>query len=114
MRRNVSNVNYDSLVCPPDYKCDKCGAHGVRLYRDYQTFADHTRLLCTKCTIRSQKFNAIDDNRYGLYGDLNDPKNILYQIKWMVAAVPVEGDDTYWGYTSVPQRGVIWWERLPE
>ncbi len=35
------------------------------------------------------------------------------QIGWLVPAVPTKEGDTYWGYTSVPQAGVKWWERLP-
>jgi len=35
------------------------------------------------------------------------------QIGWRVPAVPTEGNDSYWGYTSVPQAGCDWWDRLP-
>ena len=35
------------------------------------------------------------------------------QIGWRVPAVPTEENDSYWGYTSVPQAGCDWWYRLP-
>ncbi|HOI96943.1 MAG TPA: hypothetical protein PLA19_00355 [Candidatus Pacearchaeota archaeon] len=35
------------------------------------------------------------------------------QIGWLIPAVPAEGNDTYWGYTSVPQAGCNWWDKLP-
>ena len=35
------------------------------------------------------------------------------QIGWRVPAVPTEENDTYWGYTSVPQPGCDWWANLP-
>lgn len=35
------------------------------------------------------------------------------QIGWRVPAIPTEENDTYWGYTSVPQAGCDWWYRLP-
>lgn len=35
------------------------------------------------------------------------------QIGWRVPAVPTEENDSYWGYTSVPQEGCDWWNRLP-
>ncbi len=35
------------------------------------------------------------------------------QIGWRMPAVPTAENDTYWGYTSVPQAGCDWWHRLP-
>lgn len=35
------------------------------------------------------------------------------QIGWRVPAVPTEENDTFWGYTSVPQAGCEWWYKLP-
>lgn len=35
------------------------------------------------------------------------------QIGWRVPAIPTEENDTYWGYTSVPQPGCDWWASLP-
>ena len=35
------------------------------------------------------------------------------QIGWRIPAIPTKENDTYWGYTSVPQEGCDWWYRLP-
>lgn len=35
------------------------------------------------------------------------------QIGWMVPAVPTEDGTSFWGYTSVPQAGCVWWANLP-
>lgn len=96
----MSPFSYGDEI-PPEYKCDQCRTHGVRLYRDYQTFADATRLLCTACaeTAGSEPRKV-------------DPEH-PDQIGRMVAAVPTEDGDAFWGYTSVPWRGVYWWRSLP-
>ena len=80
------------------YMCQDCGAAGVRLYREYQTFLDHQRLRCTACALARQGLTEPDGP---------------HTIGWLVAAVPTEGGETYWGYTSVPEAGVKWWEALP-
>lgn len=84
---------------PEKYKCSKCGAAGVRLWRQYQTFADHIDLLCLACGEADQKRKI-------------DPRET--SIGWLVLAVPTaDGSDTYWGYTSVPDDGLDWWKALP-
>ena len=35
------------------------------------------------------------------------------QIGWYVPAIPDEEGLGYWGYTSVPQEGIDWWQALP-
>ena len=34
---------------PDGYQCDKCGAKGVKLWRDYNTFLEHQELACAAC-----------------------------------------------------------------
>lgn len=89
------------------YKCSKCRARGVKLWRQYQTMADFLELLCLACAEKDQKKELGDD------GD---------QIGWLVPAVPTElpnadgcipKAETFWGYTSVPGWGVKWWYDLP-
>lgn len=81
---------------PRDYFCVKCKMQGVRLYREYQTM--YTDLECTACAEKSQK-RKVDEHPHS--------------IGWRVA-VPLEDNPKgYWGYTSVPQEGVDWWDRLP-
>ena len=109
--RKLLNINYAQNVIPTDYKCDGCGARGVKLWREYQTFADHTKLFCADCAGKDQKKDTSDIDKKGLRTDQHGFKTD--QIGWYMPAIPVEGDDTYWGYTSIPQEGVDWWEHLP-
>lgn len=98
-------VNYSAAADPPEnYRCNGCGAHGVRLYREYQTFLDHQTLLCTQCTLKDQKLTVADP-----YVDITKAR----AIGWRVPAVPTQDGETYWGYTSCPEEGVQWWRSLP-
>lgn len=96
---------------PVDYKCLKCGATSCKLWRDYNTFLEHQRLLCATCAGADQRkdVTSIDaDGKIPLEHNWRTD-----QIGWMVPAVPTEECDTYWGYTSVPQAGCEWWRKLP-
>ena len=90
--------------------CGKCGARGSKMWREYNTFADHTAVLCGPCALVAQKKTGTidaDGKRMGEHGTASD------QIGWMVPAIPdVEGHG-FWGYTSVPEDGVLWWRALP-
>lgn len=100
MTEKMSPFRYEDEI-PPEYKCGECGVYGVRLYRDYQTFSDHTRLLCTKhAEMAGSEPHKVDPERPD-------------QIGWMVAAVPTEEGGAFWGFSSVPWRGVYWWRSLP-
>lgn len=108
--RKLAEVNYANGTIPADYKCDDCGAAGVKLWREYQTMAYLTKLLCADCAGEDQKKNVSSIDEQGFRTDQHGFKTD--QIGWYIPAVPVEGDDTYWGYTSVPQEGVDWWKGL--
>lgn|SRR5574337_28992 len=87
-----------------DYSCSKCKVKGVKLWRQYQTFADHIELLCASCGAPGVH---VDDK-----GRCESEYGRTDQIgSWLVPAVPV--GDTYWGYTSVPSQDVEWWKALP-
>ncbi|HOZ53517.1 MAG TPA: hypothetical protein PK142_02465 [bacterium] len=105
--RNVGIVNYAQKTIPDDYKCDGCGVHGVKLWREYQTIASQTKLFCAHCAEEDQKKNHEADWRSPFSIGDGD------QIGWFIPAVPVEGQNTYWGYSSVPGNGVDWWKSLP-
>ena len=47
------NISYANSVPPAEYKCGSCGAHGLKLWREYQTTSP--RLLCGKCAMADQK-----------------------------------------------------------
>lgn len=91
--------SYADQTTPEGYVCGDCGVKGVRLYRKYQTFLNHQELRCRACALLNQK--------------KDEPDQPSEHIGWLVGAVPTEEGDTYWGYTSVPQPGVEWWDRLP-
>jgi len=82
-----------------EYKCGSCGAAGVRLWREYQTFAPS--LFCVTCALSSS--HAGSATAESLRG--------CDQIGWLVPAVPADGG--WWGYSSVPDEGVAWWYALP-
>lgn len=85
---------------PEGYVCGGCGASGCRLWRRYQTFLDHQALTCFSCT-----------EKIGIAG--HPYTSDSHAIGWRVAAVPTEDGETFWGYTSVPEAGVAWWNALP-
>lgn len=94
---------------PPDdhakiwggYVCSDCGAHHVRLWRDYSTCLDSQTLRCRACAIVHS--GKPEDHVFA--GD---------SIGWQVPAVPTPDGETFWGYTSVPLAAVKWWQALPE
>jgi len=105
----MKNVSYKAAP-PAAYKCQSCGAHGVKLWREYQTSPNHTKLLCGACALEDQKKSGpIDDTGLRLCEDGWSTD----QIGWLVPAVPDEEGHGFWGYTSVPQAGVEWWRGLP-
>lgn len=109
-------VDYTSSVAPTDYRCTTCHRHGCKLWRQYQTFANHIRLLCCDCAAHEEKetsFQRVADT-IGEDGCWNhDSCGRTDSIGFCVPAVPTPEGDTYWGYTSVPPDGVTWWRRLP-
>lgn len=83
---------------PDDYVCSECSKRGVRLYRGYSS--SFVELRCTACALKDQKRSEPDQPS-------------ACSIGWLVAAVPTEDDGFWWGYTSVPDAGVNWWNSLP-
>jgi len=106
----TQSVDYSSEVTPSNYVCHKCGASGVKLWREYQTFLNHQSLCCVICSGIEQKKDINSINKGGCtlqeYGKTD-------QLGWRIPAVPTTKNNTYWGYTSVPEDGVQWWKRLP-
>ncbi|OGL74603.1 hypothetical protein A3C96_02125 [Candidatus Uhrbacteria bacterium RIFCSPHIGHO2_02_FULL_60_10] len=110
MKREQMRVDYSRLGTPAGYKCDRCGAVGCKLWREYQTFADHTLLLCCDCAAKDQEK---DIGSMGHDGRYENDYGKSDQIGWYVPAVPTEDGDAFWGYTSVPEAGCKWWYSLP-
>ena len=105
------------MPAPKNYECKKCGARGVKLWRQWSTMPVHITLLCRTCAEHIQR-DAIADRlrRYG--GDFG-PSD---QIGDMCPAVPTKmpvgrgwrlpNGYSFWGYTSVPPEAVAWWRSL--
>lgn len=106
----MGNIDYTSTTTPPNYKCGKCGASGVKLWRPYSS--SHVELLCASCAATDQH---IDISQMKWDGTHYAPRwgNRTDQLGWYVPAVPDEEGVSYWGYTSVPDAGVKWWRQLP-
>lgn len=102
MKTIFGKIDYSNPIPPDKYCCGECGAKGVKLWRDYNTFLEYQSLLCADC---SEKEQNKQPKEYG--------RKIGDQIGWRVPAVPTEEGDTYWGYTSVPENGCDWWYNLP-
>lgn len=121
----IGPVDYESSTVPAGYHCGKCGALGIKLWREYNTFLNHQSLLCAGCACAEQNngersFTVASSDggraivsatytpdKHGMSGPSGD------QIGWRIPAVPTADGTTYWGYTSVPDDGVAWWKRLP-
>ena len=93
-----------------DYSCHRCAGSGLKLWRRYNQFLDHQRLLCAVCCGHEsgEDVSTIDESgrRITEYGRTD-------QIGWWIPAVPTVEGDTFWGYASVPQDRVDWWRALP-
>ena len=108
----MTDFTYLNPSAPNDYKCRRCGATGIKLWREYQTFKP--RLLCAVC-LSIEKETSIegmnDEGKIPWGGGYIDM--MTDAIGGYVPAIPDEEGLGYWGYTSVPQEGILWWEHLP-
>lgn len=103
---------YESML-PPAQKarivCNNCGASGCKMWREYNTFANHTEILCGLCALNDQgKEGPIDAD-----GKIGSEFGKCDQIGWLVPAVPDLEGLGFWGYTSVPAEACEWWRLLP-
>jgi hypothetical protein len=68
--KDFGAVDYSKAETPPGYKCSKCGATGVKLWRDYQTFLNHQSLLCLSCACQEQEeIRTPTEDGHSLYTD---------------------------------------------
>lgn len=111
----IGPVDYGKPGAPPGYHCGKCGARGVKLWRDYQTFLDHQSLLCAACACAEQGKTEVVPREGGRFPGMVScrPGPDSDAIGWRVPAVPTEDGATFWGYSSVPDDGCRWWYGLP-
>ena len=103
MSPDANHRAYNEMQIPGDYRCQVCGVIGVKLWRYYQTMK--LELFCVECAHKEQDKEMKIKNGF-LEG--------CDQVGWLVPAVPTfDPLQSYWGYTSVPNVGVLWWARLP-
>lgn len=106
-----------------DYICNNCEAAGVKLWRETNTLGCWVKPLCTSC-VKDIKSDEIEKSLRA-YGsdDFSYPNS--HHLGGLVPAVPTQEGDTksskdaydgymWWGFTSVPELGVEWWDNLPE
>ncbi len=108
--RTIGPTTYAAGTVPNGYVCTKCEAAGVKLWREYQTA--YTELYCAACAPRRKGSEGAEIDEKGYLVDEDGCRTD--QIgPWLVPAVPLAEGDGYWGYTSVPKDGVVWWKALP-
>jgi hypothetical protein len=108
-RKLTIPIDYSLRGAPQHYRCDRCKAHGVKLWREYQRIASMTDLLCAACAMADQgKSGSVDADGYR-----QTESGRTDQIGWLVPAVPVPEGYTFWSYRSVPADGIRWWRTLP-
>lgn len=102
-------ITHGPYIPHPDieYRCVKCSRSNCRLYRYYNTFLDHQELFCRSCG--ELRF---PDGAASFPFDSRRPHTLCGGS--LVSAVPCEDVPTYWGYTSIPSPGVVWWNSLPQ
>jgi hypothetical protein len=94
-----------------DYECMKCGASGVKLWREYNTFINNQTLLCADCLCKAERVDPLHIRADGKTWD-SYVQQWLDAVNSMVPAVPAD-DGTFWGCFAVPQDRVDWWRGLP-
>ena len=100
---------------PSSYRCKTCKATKCKLWRYSNIFLDRQSLFCAKCAGKNQKIDTSKIDASGKISRFYNGHNMgpSDQIGSLLPAVPTEENDTFWGYTSVPEPGCIWWRNLP-
>ncbi len=112
------------MKTPSNYTCSVCKAGECKLWRQYNTFANHVELMCAFCAGESEEVDVSSINAGGmiistLFAGCSNAADFAHdpprtdQIGNLVPAAPTEDGTTFWGYTSVPSDVVAWWKALP-
>ena len=101
------SISYEKLEIPSNYKCSRCDAHGVKLWRQYNTMVSHLSLLCCRCaeTAWSELMNVEGRSPSDIagYKHMSDQlDDVVGKTGSLVPAVPTVEADTYWGLAQVP------------
>ena len=105
--REIKNLNYSKPLIPVDYRCDDCLKHGVRLWRQLAMKTSDTPLLCSFCAEERER-SWREENWKSLFN-----RTFGTSIGNFVPAIPIEGQNSFWGNTSIPEKGFNWWKNLP-
>jgi hypothetical protein len=108
MKRNISGIVYATNQIPADYKCDCCGAHGVKLWREFGADPEKTKLLCFEHVKTEVQKNIKSEWQ----GSWIEAENSVW-IGWYISAIPKEGENSYWGHSTKSHDGFDWWKNLP-
>lgn len=108
-----ATVDYTVRTTPPGYVCGKCQREGVKLWREYSMFLNHQTLVCASCLLEEGQENSERPKFIGQDGKVGDGRMRSDGAGWRIPAIPTQQNDTFWGYSSVPEDGVLWWRRLP-
>lgn len=89
-----------------DYKCSRCGASGIKLWRPWGYPAP---LCCARC-MGAHDFDGSGRRPfdYGTSDQCDDDEEGA-----MIPAVPAEVDGSFWSYHEVPEERVRWWRAMP-
>jgi hypothetical protein len=109
----VEKLSGEERFIPESYRCSECGAYGIKLWREYSTFVPE--LKCASCAAKDQEIDISQMDCEGIFPrtDALGCTRLTDQIGWYVPAVPDKEGEGYWGYTSVPQEALEWWNKLP-
>jgi hypothetical protein len=110
MKKKKKTFRYADGTTPPKYKCKNCGATGCKLWLEYSVI--FYGLLCATCAAKEEGKNIDDIDDDGQYSS-KDYGGSTNQIGWYVPAIPTEDRRTYWAFTSAPEEGWKWWQKLP-
>jgi hypothetical protein len=102
--RKVGSVGYLGGIVPPDYHCDHCNIHGVKLWHEFSKLIE-TKLLCAHCV-------AIEEKELFVHLAKSFPEQVI-SIGKFVRAIPVEDSDMFCSWNSAGEAGTAWWKRLP-
>ena len=102
--------DYSKPETPPNYVCIVCGANSVKLWREYMACFKYVNLYCARCAALESKEDISKIDAEGMHAGKYSRTD---QIGNYVAAVPTNTGDSFWGYTSIPNEGVLWWKNLP-
>lgn len=104
--------SYENGQTPSTYRCSDCSAMGCKLWREYNTVLTAQTFRCGRCVLKAAGLSDVTISEQGrVYSDAHG--TWTDQVGGMIPAVPTEDGSTYWGYTSVPDDGVLWWRQLP-